>query len=84
MSEERREPVSIDTTVTGNHGAGNYLTPPAGVSEIGPQVRDESRIWIEREDQPKQGMARKGHMKSARAAPDHPHVGRAEGSGQPQ
>lgn len=84
MSKRKREPVTIDTTTTGNHAAGNYLTPPADVSETAPQLLDDSRVWIEREDQAKQGMARKGDMRTAQAAPDHPHAGHVEGNGEVQ
>jgi hypothetical protein len=84
MSKRKHEPVTIDTTTTGNHAAGNYLTPTDDVSEIAPHISADSLVWIEKEDQAKQGMARQGDMRSARAAPDHPHIGHVEGSGQVQ
>lgn len=48
------------------------------------QVHTErnGRIWIERDEQAKQGMARKENMRDAQASPSHPHiVGRGEEPG---
>jgi hypothetical protein len=78
------EPQTIDTTVTGNHPAGNLLTPAADVDGLAPRIEATGLIWIEQGDQAKQGMARKGNMKNAQAAPDHPHVGHVRGSGESQ
>lgn len=48
------------------------------------QVHTErnGRIWIEREEQAKQGMARKENMRDAQASPSRPQiVGRGEEQG---
>lgn len=83
-NQRNQEPMTIDTTLTGNHPGGNYLgsvmedqgrlPPPAAVADV----------WIEQEDQAKQGMARKSDMKGAQAAPGHPHIGHEAGSGESQ
>lgn len=56
--------------------------PPDGVDEVAPEALDESQIWIDKVDHAKQGMARKGDMTGARAAPGRPHIGHVEGSGE--
>lgn len=83
-AQRNQEPQTIDTTETGNHPTGNYITPEAGVDALAPRIEATGLIWIEQEDQAKQGMARKGDMKHAQAAPDHPHIGHVRGSGESQ
>lgn len=84
QAQRNQEPQTIDTTVTGNHPTGNSLTPPADIDTIAPRMEATGLVWIEREDLRKQGMARKGDMKGARAAPNHPHVGPVRGGGEIQ
>jgi lipopolysaccharide export system protein LptC len=83
-AQRNQEPQTIDTAATGSHASGNSLTPAADVDTIAPRIEATGLIWIEQEDQAKQGMARKGDMRQARAAPDHPHVGHVRGSGESQ
>lgn len=45
-------------------------------------VNPDRLIWIDREEQAKQGMARKGDPENAKAAPDHPHTGDEQGGRQ--
>jgi hypothetical protein len=82
-AQRNQEPLTIDTTLTGNHPSGNYL---GGVPTEGrlPDPDAVADIWIEQEDQAKQGMARKFDTKGAQAAPGHPHVGHEPGSGEVQ
>ena len=85
--DERRprypEPTTIDTTTSGTHGAGNYLTEE-GIGPLPEPSPRTTEIWIEQDDQAKQGAARKFDFKAARAAPDHPHIGHEPGSGEVQ
>jgi len=83
-AQRNQEPRTIDTTTTGNHPTGNYLTPSADVDSLAPQLETEGLIWIEMEDQAKQAMTRKGDMRNAQAAPNHPHIGHVRGSGESQ
>lgn len=80
MAIERRnhEPEAAKTTVTGAHAAGHHLNEAAEFGRAA-AVSTDDLAWIEREDQAKQGMARKGDMRNAQAAPDRPHL-----AGQPQ
>jgi hypothetical protein len=82
-AQRNQEPMTIDTTTTGNHPQGNFLggLPNEGKLPPADAVAD---IWIEQEDQAKQGMARKFDLKGARAAPGHPHIGHDAGSGESQ
>ncbi|HEY3363773.1 MAG TPA: hypothetical protein VGK74_01800 [Symbiobacteriaceae bacterium] len=81
QKERYSEPVTPDTTPTGTHGAGNYIMDE-GVGPLpDPSVTE---IWIEQEDQAKQGKARKFNFKRAQAAPDRPHIGHVPGSGESQ
>lgn len=84
QAQRNQEPVAVSTTLTGNHPTGNYITPKADLDAIAPQIKAEGLIWIEQEDQAKQGMARKGDMRNAQAAPSHPHIGHVRGSGESQ
>lgn len=83
-AQRNKEPQTIDTTLTGNHPSGNYLTPTADVDALAPRIEATGLIWIEKEDEAKQGMTRKGDMRNAQAAPDHPHIGHVRGSGESQ
>lgn len=85
MDEQNRrypEPTTVDTTETGTHGRGNYRTEE-GIN-IPEPTAEMTEIWIEQDDQAKQGMARKFDFKHAQAAPDRPHVGHVPGSGESQ
>lgn len=78
--QKQQEPITIDVTTSGTHPAGNYKSE----DDIQfPSIKN-TEIWIEQEDQAKQGMARKFDLKHAQAAPDHPHVGHVPGSGESQ
>jgi len=81
MAEENREPRTISTATTGSHATGNYLNETAEQDELAMDIGTEELVWIEREDQAKQGMARKGDMRNAQAAPDHPHLAQRDRSG---
>jgi hypothetical protein len=83
-AQRNQEPETIDTTLTGNHPRGNYMTPQQPATELLPRVEATGLVWIEREDLRKQGMARKGDMKNAQAAPNRPHFGHTRGSGEIQ
>lgn len=84
QEQRNQEPRTIQTTTSGTHPAGNLLTPADDVDQLAPSIEATGLIWIEQEDQAKQAMARKSDMKGARAAPDHPHIGHVEGSGEVQ
>lgn len=83
-AQRNQEPQTISTSRTGTHATGNHLTPQADVDAIAPRIEATGLVWIEMDDEAKQGMARKGDMKGARAAPDHPHIGHVRGSGESQ
>jgi hypothetical protein len=83
-AQRNREPKSIDTTLTGNHPTGNYRNEPISIAEQAPRIEATGVIWIEQDDQAKQGMARKTDLKDAQAAPGHPHIGHQAGSGESQ
>ncbi|MFZ5817002.1 MAG: hypothetical protein ACOY93_17200 [Bacillota bacterium] len=83
-AQRNQEPRAVSTTLTGNHATGNYLTPQADVDAVAPSIQANGLVWIEKEDDAKQGMARKGDMRNARAAPDKPHIGHVRGSGESQ
>jgi len=74
MPERKNRHESVRTTVTGTHAAGHHLTDRAVRGEVDPEVPTEGLVWIEREDLRKQRMARKGDMRDAQAAPNHPHL----------
>lgn len=82
--QRNQEPQTISTTLTGNHPTGNHLTPKADVDALAPRIEATGLVWIEKEDMRKQGMTRKGDMRNAQAAPDHPHIGHVRGSGESQ
>ncbi|HYG58003.1 MAG TPA: hypothetical protein VD902_08080 [Symbiobacteriaceae bacterium] len=82
-AQQNQEPVTIDTTMTGNHPAGNYIRSEEAVAETMPPLQAAS-IWIEQRDHAKQGMARKFDMRNATASPGRPHVGHVPGSGEIQ
>lgn len=81
-AQRNQEPITIDTSMTGNHPAGNYLRAEEAATKLPPL--EAASIWIEQRDHAKQGMARKFDMKNAQAAPGHPHVGPAQGGGEIQ
>lgn len=83
-AQRNQEPVTIDTTETGNHPTGNYLGGVTADQGRLPDPDAVADIWIEQEDQAKQGMARKFDLKGAQAAPGHPHIGHEAGSGESQ
>lgn len=83
-NQRNQEPQAVDVTPTGTHAAGNTLTPSADVDALAPQMEAEGLLWIDQEDQAKQGMARKGDRRHAQAAPSHPHIGHVRGSGESQ
>ncbi|MGE5675413.1 MAG: hypothetical protein ACM3XM_16305 [Mycobacterium leprae] len=68
---EQEDPKIVDTDIIGTHTTGHY--PADGSIEM--PSPDVAKLWIEREDQAKQGMARKVDMKHAQASPSHPHEG---------
>lgn len=77
-----REPGSVSTSVTGAHATGHHLNEAAERGEPARDVPLEGLVWIEKEDQAKQGMARTGDMRDAAAAPDRPHpAGRPDQGG---
>jgi len=78
MTRRNREPEAVSTTVTGTHASGHHLNEAAEQGRAA-EVPTDGLVWIEREDQAKQGMARKGDMRNAQAAPDRPHL-----AGQPE
>lgn len=80
-NQRNEEPETIDTTLTGNHPQGNYLNG----GKMGLPNPDQSRdIWIEQEDQAKQGMARRDDLSRAQAAPGHPYIRDSRGGGESQ
>jgi hypothetical protein len=83
-NQRNAEPKTIDTTLTGNHPTGNYITEEQGIRL--PEADAAAEIWIEQDDQAKQGMARGFRVdpKQAQAAPSHPHIGHVRGSGEIQ
>lgn len=81
MAEQQNEPTTISTATTGSHATGNYPLEPAEHEAAELDQPTEGMIWIERKDQAKQAMARKGDMRSAQAAPDHPHLAERSRSG---
>ncbi len=83
-ARRNREPVAIDTTVTGNHPSGNTLTPEMSVEERTERIGETGLIWIDQEDHAKQGYARREDLRKARAAPDHPYIRNAKGGGESQ
>lgn len=77
----RQEPEAVRTSVTGTHATGHHLNEAAERGRRA-EVPAEGLVWIEQEDQAKQGRARKGDLRSATAAPDRPHpTGRPETGG---
>jgi len=82
--DRKNEPQTIATTTSGTHPAGNYGGPGAQDGISLPPPEKAAEIWIEKEDQAKQGMARKFDLKGAQAAPGRPHLGHAPGSGEAQ
>jgi hypothetical protein len=82
-AQRNQEPLTIDTSTTGNHATGNLLGGAAAEGQL-PDPQAASEIWIEQEDHAKQGMARKFDLKGAQAAPGHPHIGHDAGSGESQ
>jgi hypothetical protein len=79
--EKQSEPIVIDTDPTATIPGGHYRD--GGVTQeerIKAAASEREGIWIEREDQAKQGMARKGDP-NPQAAPGHPHIGPTKGSG---
>lgn len=75
------EPTVVDTTETGNHPRGNYLNG----GKMGLPNPDEAKdIWIEQEDQAKQGMARRLDASNAQASPGHPYIRNSQGGGEVQ
>lgn len=83
-AQRNREPKSIDTTLTGNHPTGNYRNEPMSIAEQAPRIEATGLLWIEQDDQAKQGMTRKANLQGAQAAPGHPHIGHKAGSGESQ
>lgn len=83
-AQRNREPLTIDTTLTGNHPRGNYQSGPVDFAQLDQRIRQDGLLWIEQEDQAKQGRARKFDFKNAQAAPGHPHIGHVPGSGEIQ
>jgi hypothetical protein len=82
-AQRNQEPPTIDTTITGQHATGNYQGGTVPDQGKLPPLR-EAEVWIEQDDHAKQRMARKLDLKAAQAAPDHPHIGKARGSGEIQ
>lgn len=80
-AQRNEEPGAIDSDPTGNLPGGNTLTPTLSASAQAKNLQQDGLIWIEREDQAKQGMARKGDMRNARAADNRLHFGHTPGSG---
>jgi hypothetical protein len=68
-----KEPDHIDVSTTGTHATGNSLHTKNTLPET------EGLIWIEADDQAKQGKANKGDPLHAQAAPDHPHFSSTQG-----
>ncbi len=82
--QRNQEPGAIDMDPTANIPMGNTLTPTLSPGAQAKNLEQDGLLWIEQEDQAKQGMARKGDMRGARAADNHPHVGHTPGSGESQ
>lgn len=83
-AQRNQEPAAIDTDPTAIRPAGNSLTPTLSAGAQAANLEQDGLLWIEQEDQAKQGMARKGNMRGARAADGHPHIGHTPGSGESQ
>lgn len=79
--EKQSEPTIIDTDPTGIIPGGHYRDGGVTQAErMKAAASDREGIWIERDNQAKQGMARKGDP-DPQAAPGHPHLGPTKGSG---
>lgn len=81
-NQRNKEPMTIDTTLTGNHPRGNFLNSVMEDEGKLPPHEAVADVWFEQEDQAKQGMTRGFRvpdMKAAKAAPGRPHVGRDSG-----
>lgn len=83
-AQRNQEPGAIDTDPTAVRPAGNTLTPTLSPGAQAANLQQDGLLWIEQEDQAKQGMARKPDMRNARAAENHPHLGHTRGSGESQ
>ncbi|MDF2627984.1 MAG: hypothetical protein K0R39_1815 [Symbiobacteriaceae bacterium] len=80
-NQRNEEPTTIDTDNTGTNATGNYLNG----GKMGLPNPDHARdIWIEQEDQAKQGMARRDDLSRAQAAPGHPYIRDSRGGGESQ
>jgi len=77
----KHEPGSVSTSLTGTHATGHHLNEAAERDKAATDVPMEGLVWVEKEDQAKQGMARKGDMRGATAAPDRPHLPGRPGQG---
>lgn len=80
--DRRNEPKTIPTT-TGARAAANSVGPGAAADVQLPPL-SAADVWIDQGNQAKQGMARKSNLKGAQAAPNHPHLHHAPGSGETQ
>jgi hypothetical protein len=59
--DRNREPLTIDTSMTGTHATGNYLGPPdAGMAEVAERIRKTGLIWADQDDHAKEAMTREG------------------------
>lgn len=52
-----REPLTVDTEVTGTHATGNFLAPPdVSMAEVGERIRKTGLIWADQDDHAKEDM----------------------------